>query len=192
MSAAAPFDPNLLDALEASEVARVEGTVWRQILDPTSVMRPNQRGGRWNRPGTEALYCSLTPATATAEIDHLVNSQPVPITRQRRTFAIEVRISRVIDLHSETWTRHLTSPYDPTDVEQCRAIGAAVAWLECGGLIVPSLRHQGDNIVIFVANLDHDDSLEPAGDGYPYPPGPSADANGVPLEIIDTSQEPPQ
>lgn len=184
MSAAAPFDPNLLDALEASTVARVEGTVWRQILDPTSVMRPNQRGGRWNRPGTEALYSSLAPATATAEIDHLVNSQPVPITRQRRTFEIAVRLSWVIDLRAEPWAETFAYPYDPTDIEQCQAIGAAAAWLECSGLIVPSQRQRGDNLVIFVANLDHDDSLEPAADGHPYPPGPPADLRGAPLEAV--------
>lgn len=191
MSFSAPFDPNLLDALEASEVGRVEGTVWRQIVDPTSVMRPNQRGGRWNRPGTEALYCSLTPETATAEIDHLVNSQPVPITRQRRTFAMDVRLSRVVDLRSETWAQHLTAPYDPTDVPQCQAIGAAVAWLECGGLIVPSQRYEGDNLIIFVANLDHDDSLEPVDNGHPHPPGPPADMDWVPLQIVGTPQAPP-
>jgi hypothetical protein len=107
MSASVPFDPSLLDALEASAVARVEGAVWRQILDPTSIMRPNQRGGRWNRPGTEALYCSLTRETAAAEIDHLVTSQPVPITRQRRTFDVNVRLSRVIDLRPEPWAKPL-------------------------------------------------------------------------------------
>lgn len=190
MSTAAPFDPNMLDALEASAVAQVAGTVWRQILDPTSVMRPNQRGGRWNRPGTEALYCSLTPATATAEIDHLVSSQPVPITRQRRTFGIAVRLSRVIDLRPAPWAERFTYPYDPPDVDHCQAIGAAVAWLECSGLIVPSQRHGGDNLVIFVANLDHDDSLEPSADGHPYPPGPPSGLAYHPLEPA-TPQAPP-
>ena len=182
MTASLPFDPNLLDALEASEVGPVEGTVWRQILDPTSAMRPNQRGGRWNRPGTEALYCSSSPATAAAEIDHLIQSQPVPITRQRRTFALNVRISRAIDLRSETWSKDLTTPYDPTDIEQCQAIGAAVAWLECGGLIVPSLRNDGDNLVIFMANLHHDDSVSLMDEtGHPYPPGPGDDQDWAPL-----------
>jgi RES domain-containing protein len=191
MSATAPFDPNLLDALEASAVAQVEGIVWRQILDPTSVMRPNQRGGRWNRPGTEALYCSLTPATATAEIDHLVASQPVPITRQRRTFGLAVRLSRVIDLRAEPWAQSFTYPYDATDIDQCQAIGSAVAWLECSGMIVPSQRHEGDNLVIFVANLDHDDSLEPMPDGHPHPPGPPTDVEWAPLESVTTPQPPP-
>ena len=72
----ATFDPHLLDALEASTLEAVRGMVWRQILEPTSVLRPNQRGARWNPPGTEALYCSLDPATAAAEIDHLFSVQP--------------------------------------------------------------------------------------------------------------------
>lgn len=190
MPASVPFDPSLLDALEASAVARVEGVVWRQILDPTSVMRPNQRGARWNRPGTEALYCSLTPETAAAEIDHLIATQPVPITRQRRTFGVDVRLSRVIDIRPEPWAEPFVHPYDSGNIDQCQAIGAAVAWLECGGLIVPSLRHEGDNLVIFVANLDYDDSLEPEPGGHPHPPGPATDVRWAPLEPSPTPRTP--
>lgn len=75
--------PALLDALEEAEIGCLRGSVWRQVLAPTNVLRANIRGARWNLPNTEALYCSLDPSTAAAEIDNLLMAQPVPITRQR-------------------------------------------------------------------------------------------------------------
>lgn len=130
----ATFDPRLLDALESSTVETVRGVVWRQILEPTAVLRPNQRGARWNRPGTEALYCSLDPATAAAEIDHLISVQPVPITRQRLTYAIEVTISTIVDLRPDALGDQFDYVHDAGDVDGCQTIGAAAAWLGCGGL----------------------------------------------------------
>ncbi len=178
-----PFDPGLLDALEAGEVEAVIGTVWRQVLEPTSVMRPNQRGARWNPSGTEALYCALDPITAAAEVDHLLSAQSVPITRPRVTYALDVAISRVVDIRPDSWSRPFTYAYDPANAEHCQTIGAAAAWLGCGGLLVRSLRSDGDNLVILMANLAVDDSAEPEGEGYPYPPGPPPDLTWSQLRV---------
>lgn len=175
------FDPHLLDALEAGTVETVQGTVWRQILEPTSVLRPNQRGARWNPAGTEALYCSLDPGTTAAEIDHLISVQPVPITRQRTTHSIDVVISRVVDLRPIPWADVFDHAYDPSAVDHCQGIGAAASWLGCGALLVPSRRTDGHNLVIFVANLDIDDSVEVGSDAYGYPPGPPNDIDWSPL-----------
>lgn len=179
-----PFSPDLLDALEASEVEQVGGTVWRQILLPTSVMRPNQRGGRWNPPGIEALYCSLDPDTAAAEIDYLMSRQPVPITRQRVTYSLKTTISRVADLRPEPWAEQFDYAYDPAKSEECVLIGAAAAWLGFGGLIVRSQRSPGDNLAIFVANLDVDDIVEASSSGFDYPPGPPSDHHLPPLSLM--------
>jgi RES domain-containing protein len=173
----APFDPDLLDALESSEVEVVSGTVWRQVLLPTSVTRSNLRGARWNPPGIEALYCSLDPATAAAEIDHLISKNPIPITRTRVTYALDVRVSRVADLRPHAWSTPFGHPYDPTKSDECQVIGGAAAWLGCGALLAPSQRHSGDNLVIFVANLDLDDSVDPQEPGFDHPPGPPPSAS---------------
>lgn len=175
------FDPHLLDALEASTVETVQGTVSRQILEPTSALRPNQRGARWNPVGTEALYCSLDPATAAAEIGHLISVQPVPITRQRTTLAIVVTISRVVDLRPTPWADPFDHAYDPSVVDDCQGIGAAAFWLGCGGLLVRSQRSDGDNLVIFVANLDIEDSVDVGAEPYEYPPGPPTGLDWPPL-----------
>jgi RES domain-containing protein len=177
-------DPHLLDALEGSELpAPVGGIVWRQVLDPTSALRPNLRGARFNPLGVEALYCSLDPDTAAAEIDHLIAQQPVPITRVRRSFGIRVHLSRVADLRPTPWGRPFQYNCDLTDWEQCQTIGAAAAWLGIAGLIVPSIRHDADNLVVFVGNLDLDDVVDTVDDGHEYPPGPP-DAGATPLEML--------
>ncbi|MEQ1699436.1 MAG: RES family NAD+ phosphorylase [Ilumatobacteraceae bacterium] len=171
------FDPHLLDAIEKCGVdAPLGGTVWRQILEPTSVLRPNILGARWNPPGVEALYCSLDPETAAAEIDHLINSQPIPITRERQTHAINVRLSRVVDIRD---CAHYD--FDFHDLVECEEVGAAVSWLGYGGLLVPSLRGAADNLVIYVAQIEPDDHVEASAPHYVYPPGPPAGLAWTPL-----------
>ncbi len=168
----APFDPNLLDALEVSVVDRIGGTAWRQVLHPTSATRSNLRGGRWNTIGIETLYCSLDPDTTAAEIEHLLASQSVPIKRQRLSYPIHLEISRVADIRPKPWGQQFSFSYDIDDVSECQLIGAAAAWLELGGLLVPSLRSDGDNLIIFFSNLAPDDYFT-AGKPFDYPPGPS-------------------
>lgn len=169
-----PFDPELLDALEASTVDRIEGTAWRQVLAPTSVTRANLRGGRWNPLGVETLYCSLAPATTAAEIDALLAAQPVPIRRQRLTYSIHVELSKVADLRVDPWAATFDYEHDLGNLASCQLIGAAAGWLKLGGLVVPSVRTMGDNLVVFVANQGPDDCLEPA-EAFEYPPGPPVD-----------------
>lgn len=79
-----PFDPSVLDAIEES-VVEWRGKAYRQVFEGTDVLRANIRGARWNPPEVEALYCSLQSRTAAAEIDHLINRQPVPIRTPRLT-----------------------------------------------------------------------------------------------------------
>ena len=133
------YDPDLLDALEDCVVGRVSGTVWRQVLAPSSVTRSNLRGGRWNPSGVETLYCSLDPLTAAFEIDNLLAAQPVPIKRQRLTYPVRTQLSRVADLRPHPWGSAFAYEFDLDDAEQCQMIGAAASWLGCGALVIPSL-----------------------------------------------------
>lgn len=160
----------------------LSGTVWREILLPTSIMRPNQRGGRWNPLGVETLYCSLDSGTASAEIDHLLSRQSVVITRQRTVYAVKVSLSRAADLRPHPWSQPFVYPYNRQEIADCQEIGAAAAWLGLSCLLVPSQRAPGDNLVIFVANLDIDDILEPVEPGYINPPGPPADHGWPPVQ----------
>ncbi len=178
------YDPDLLDALEGCAVERVAGTVWRQVLAPSSVTRSNLRGGRWNPSGVETVYCSLDPLTAASEIDNLLAAQPVPIKRQRLTYPLTAQLSHVADLRPQPWGSAFLYEFDLEDAEQCQMIGAAASWLELGALVVPSLRSPGDNLAILVANLAAGDFFEPDG-SYDYPPGPPSDVTYQPLAPVE-------
>ncbi len=181
MSLLHPAD--LLDALENVEVA-VDGIVWHQILLPTAVLRANIRGGRWNPHGVEALYSSADPAAAVAEIDNLIAQQPVPITRPRTTYDLTVRISRVGDLRPTPVGPGLAWDYDPAETSACQQIGAAAEWLGFGGLLVPGVRHNAANLVIFVTNLDADDHIDIGhDDGFPHPQGPPSELETATLTV---------
>ena len=149
------FDPDLLDFLESRVVPEWQHTVWREVLGHSTPLHPNQRGARWNPPGVEALYCSLAAATASAEVDFLISLQSVPI-RKRRLVSLLVEITRVVDL---TDTSPLVSfGIDRPDLwgdnhDAPRLIGSAVSWLSCAGLLVPSARHEGTNLVIYTNQM---------------------------------------
>lgn len=135
----------------------------------------------------EALYCSLDPATAAAEIDNLLAAQPVPITRQRLTYPLRVRLTRIVDLRPQPFASVFEYEHDVTDTDQCRTLGDAAAWLDAGGIVVPSLRAGGDNLVILVANLASDDFYEP-DEPYQHPPGPPPNVVYEPISSIGTGE----
>jgi RES domain-containing protein len=93
-----PFAPDLLDLLESRQLDRWKQTVWRQVFESTPPLRPNTLGARWNPPGVEALYCSLSRAAAGAELEYLAGRQSVPIRKRRVVHELEVSLSRVADL----------------------------------------------------------------------------------------------
>lgn len=173
-----PFEPDLLDALEDSDIGSWQGTAWRQVFEATPPLRPNQRGGRWNPPDVEALYCALDPLTASAEIDYLVSLQSVPITRPRVTHELAVGLERVADLAAGAAlqaTGLSISVIRANGVAECRQIGAACAWLGFEALLVPSARTEGTNLVLFVTNLGPDSVVEVVAQDPPTPPGSHPD-----------------
>jgi RES domain-containing protein len=164
------YDPGLLDALEGRTAGPWEERVWRHVFEGTDPSAANIRGSRWNPPGVEAIYASLDQDTAIAEIDHLIAMQPYPITRPRVTHEMDVHLSRVADLTNQADLENLgldieVLKADGKDLTQ--TIGGAVAWLGIGGLLVPSMRHAGTNLVIFVNSADPDDYWKPS-DPIPY------------------------
>lgn len=47
------------------------------------------------------------------------------------------------------------------DISTPQLVGGAVAWLQCAGLLIPSARDTGDNLVVFVNNMAPADVMEP-------------------------------
>lgn len=82
------------------------------------------------------------------------------------------------------WGDEFRHDYDATDVDQWQTIGAAASWLGGGGLLAGSRRADGHNLIIFIANLDIDDSVEVGYGAFMHPPGPPTDFNWQPLTMV--------
>lgn len=112
----------------------------------------NQSGARWNPEDVAAIYCSLQPQTAVAEIDFHISLQPFRPKSERRVHRIEVSIPSVVDLSDwQTLERLGLDLASFADVEPagCKEIGGAISFLGHGGAIVPSARCDGLNLVIY-------------------------------------------
>ncbi len=114
--------------------------------------RQNVQGARWNPPAVPAIYCSLDRATALAEGDYAIAVQPLKPTVKRTIYKLHVRLEKVLDLSSRSVLLDLginDQSMGSVDHAVCQRIGGAVEWLEHDGLIVPSARGSGLNLVIF-------------------------------------------
>ena len=158
-----PFDPDFLDALESLTKGGWSGRVWRATVGDSLPLRANIRGARWNSPGIEALYCSLTEGGARAEIDHLLALQPREIRVGVKIKQLEVSLRRILDLSGTDSFKLLGHDVqdvlaDDTSIPQ--NIGRAASWLGVPGLLVPSARHPGTNLVVFTNALAPEDRVD--------------------------------
>lgn len=124
-------------------------------------------GGRFNRPGVEALYLSADPATALAEY-----SQGSSLPRPATLAAYELDLADIIDLSAgyepgiwpPPWT-HWNCDWRwiarvEHKVPPSWELGDSAIRAGAGGLLFPST-HQpgGTNLVVFVANLTKLDTI---------------------------------
>lgn len=160
------FDQVILDALEALKGEFWEGEVWRVVFGARNPLLANTSGARWNPRDTAALYTSLEKDTALAELDHLRSIQTPPTRRSGYTLhRLFVRVDRLLDLRDgEVLTSMGVTDDDLVgdDLTACQSVGGAAEWLGCDGLLVPSARATGVNLVIFVNKQDPDATLEVA------------------------------
>lgn len=76
---------------------------------------------------------------------------------------IEVALSNVLDLCSGDELQTLGLSNEQllgTDYEACQEVGGAVAWLEHDGLLVPSARGAGMNLVVYPASQGSDTEFD--------------------------------
>ena len=50
------------------------------------------------------------------------------------------------------------------DLSVPQLVGGAVNWLQCAGMLIPSARDAGDNLVIFVNNMGPTDVIDPVSE----------------------------
>jgi RES domain-containing protein len=157
---------------------RIKGQFWRMLAPrwshlPLSGDGAAKHGGRWNPPGTAALYMSETLTTAIAEYEQDLGIRPGTLC------AYEVSASPIADLtapatleklavtHADLLTpwkqvllveRRRPSTWDIAE----RLIASGVC-----GVRVPSARAAGANLVLWRWNLDRKcrvKALDPLGD----------------------------
>ncbi len=149
-----PYRPasDLLKVLEAFESQTWDGTAWRHMFGDNPATRQNQLGARWNPPGVPAIYRNLDRGTALAEGEHAAAVQPLRPTAKRTIYKLHVRLEKVVDLSNPSVLLELgvnEQELAKADHAACQRIGGAVEWLEHDGLLVPSARNSGLNLVIF-------------------------------------------
>lgn len=156
------YDPALLDALEELPAADWQGRVWRHMFNDYTPDRVNTSGARWNPPGVGAIYAALSREAALAEGQHAIDAQPRRTYAKRVIYQVEVSVSQLVDLTGTGALAALGLTLDDVNADDhtaCQRVGGAAAWLERGGLLVPSARHPGSNFVILVGRLGLDDDL---------------------------------
>jgi RES domain-containing protein len=152
---------------------RFHSPSWAHL--PTSGAGAAVNGGRFNRPGTEALYLSVEPDTALAEY-----LQGAAITPPGTLVAYSVEVDGIIDFSGgyvpATWPNEWADAgcdWKYIARIECRDpptwyIGDALIRNGIKGLLFPSYRRDGGtNLALFNANLmknDHVVPYDPAGD----------------------------
>lgn len=158
------YDPALLDRLEQCDGAAWHGHVFRHVMGSAPPELANLRGARWNPPGTQALYTSLSETTAKAEGDYVISLQPTPPHAPRTIYELVVSLANLLDLTPADRLAELgITEAELTSYEwgPCQAVGGAMAWLKHDGLLVPSARDRdGSNLVIFPANQAPESELQ--------------------------------
>jgi RES domain-containing protein len=146
------LNADIVRKLESLPVKEWSGTVYRHMFGDLRPDRENTRGARWNPPETPAIYSSLERKTAVAEGKQLADLHPIEPSVERKIYTIKVRLSRVIDLSDWNVLRELgveRELFDADDYTATQLVGGSAEWLGCDGMIVPSAREEGFNLVVF-------------------------------------------
>jgi RES domain-containing protein len=148
-------NPELLDSLSAYPTETFRGSVFRATrlrLDPLAA---STSGGRWSpRDQAPVLYTSLEFEGALAEISfHWSRFTPLP-SKPVVMHRIQVSTDRTLRLRRCDLAELGVDmgQFGALDYTKCQEIGAAVGFLECDGLIVPSTRWECENLVLFTDN----------------------------------------
>lgn len=152
-------DPDGLISARLADIQprRWVGEVWRHTFGLSSPERTNLRGARWNPPSVEALYVSIDRETVVAEGDHLIASQPLRPSAARVIHRLHVTLEAVVDLTDPEVLASLgvlNEDLRSDDFRKCQAVGAAAAFLQLDGIVVPSARSPGHNIVILFSRAE--------------------------------------
>ena len=156
-------DPALLEQLSGFETERFDGEVFRATRRSLDPLAASTSGGRWMPKGlAPVLYTSLLREGALAEISYhwsqLTPRPAKPALLHHLGVSAERRL-RLLRTDLEELGVDLVQ-YETINYRRAQEIGAAVAFLGCDGLIVPSARWRCENLVVFTENHPLSSRLE--------------------------------
>lgn len=151
-------DADLLERLEGCAQRAFAGTVHRVVWSGKSPLQGSSASrGRWNSPdsGFEVLNTSLDAEVAAAEFEAFWSLFEQRPTRPALSWKLRVRLGRVVELDFERLeklgVRH--AEYANRQYSRTQQVSDGLCHLGCEGLIVPSARHDGKNLVVYMQNL---------------------------------------
>lgn len=154
-------DNALLDALERLERRPFSGTVWRSVREGRKPMACWRVGGRWDDRSFDVLYTSKTKDGAVEERRfHLFRGQPFPPSKVRyELFELHVQLTSVISFNDQDALRSIgmdtsgygAASYTDKELEYPRSqnIAEACFFLGADGILAPSARYDGLNLIVF-------------------------------------------
>lgn len=155
-------DRELLDILDELEPETFSGTVWRTTWKGRDPLLGGKGGGRWSPDNSfEALYTSLDKNVSLAELYFHLSRAPVFSSRVVVISQLQVDSVEVLNLNDKTLNSLGIEDTRANNVDYAltQAIGAAANFLEYQGILVPSARREGVNLMLFPERLDLNNSL---------------------------------
>lgn len=160
-------DPKLVACLEGRATRPFEGIVHRVVWSGRSPVQGSSARGRWNGPegGFEVLNTSLEEDGARAEFEAFWSLFEQRPDRPALIWRLKVRLKRVMELDFEELEGLGVAQQDfgGRDYTRTSEISGVVSDLGCDALIVPSARHDGRNLVVYMDGLDEDCRIEEVG-----------------------------
>lgn len=157
------LDPELLSAVDALSGQAFEGDIWRVTWASRDPLAGNEGGGRWSPDGRfEALYTSLEPDGALAEVYYHLSRAPVMSSSDMRLNRLRISLDNVLVL--DATQLNALGIDDPLasrlDNDRSQAVGEAAYMMDYQGLIVPSARWECSNLVLFIDRFDLNEHIE--------------------------------
>jgi len=157
------LDPELLNAIDALSGEEFKGEIWRVTWASRDPLAGNAGGGRWSPDDHfEALYTSLQPDGALAEVYYHLARAPVMSSSNMRLNHLKISLDNVLVLDVEQLNSlGVDGPLASRLANsRCQAVGEAAYMMDYQGLIVPSARWECNNLVLFVERIDLNEHIE--------------------------------
>lgn len=158
---------HLAEALNG-ELDGWSGLTFRHVspsFDPLSTRGAELHGGRWNAPGTPALYLATSVETARAEFDRLVElrAQSASDLLPRVLVTVRLELTKVVDLRVKSILRELgvsDKQFENLLPEACLTAGSLARASGASALVAPSVTGTGTILVAFPDKFTDQDKLE--------------------------------